>query len=113
MVPVSYGLWSRCEYMNLTIMKQRVALGVRQNVQVCRPNHYMRYSADNFDTCYHIRRNCPVTEPEKLHEGCSCQYLPSTKGLQWLTILAAIFLVIGLILLYLRTILIANNGQKT
>lgn len=110
MAPVSYGLWQRCEYANITIMKQGVALGVRPNVQICRPNRYMRYSADKFDTCYHIRRNCPVIEPEQLPEGCSCRYLPSAKGLQWLTILAAVFLVLGLLLLYFKTIATPQNG---
>ncbi|CAF0766158.1 unnamed protein product [Rotaria sordida] len=109
MAPVSYGLWQRCEYANITIMKQGIALGIRPNVQICRPNRYMRYSSDNFDTCYHIRRNCPVTEQEQLPEGCLCRYLPSAKGLQWLTVLAAIFLVLGLLLLYLKTIASPQN----
>ncbi|CAF3442594.1 unnamed protein product [Rotaria sp. Silwood1] len=111
MAPVSYGLWQRCEYMNITIMKQGIPLGIRPNVQICRPNRYMRYSPENFDSCYHIRRNCPVTEPEKLHEGCSCRYLPSAKGLQWLTVLAAIFLVLGLLSLYLKTITSPQNDS--
>ncbi|CAF2893269.1 unnamed protein product [Rotaria sp. Silwood2] len=111
MAPVSYGLWQRCENTNITIMKQGIPLGIRPNVQICRPNLYMRYSPDDFDTCYHIRRNCPVTEPEQLSAGCSCRYLPSTKGLQWLTVLAAIFLVIGLLLLYLKTITSPQNDS--
>jgi len=111
MAPVSYGLWERCESMNITIMKQGVALGIRPNVQICRPNKYMRYSAKNFDVCYHIRRNCPVTEPAQLPKECSCSYLPSAKGLQWLTFLAAIFLILGLLLLYLKTITTAQNDS--
>jgi len=110
MTPVSYGLWQRCEYTNVTIMKQGVALGTRPNVQICRPNRYMRYSVENFDTCYYIRRNCPVTEPEQLPNGCSCRYLPSAKALQWLTILAAIFLISGLLILYLKTIATPQNN---
>jgi hypothetical protein len=109
MAPVDYGLWQRCEYTNITIMKQGVALGVRPNVQVCRPNRYMRYSVDNFDLCYHIRRNCPVTEPSQLPKGCSCRYLPSAKGLQWLTLLAAGCLILGLLLLYLKIITSPQN----
>jgi hypothetical protein len=111
MAPVSYGLWQRCEYTNLTIMKQGVALGIRPNVQTCRPNVYMRYSADKFDTCYYIRRNCPVTEKAQLPEGCSCRYLPSAKGLQWLTVLAAICLVLGLLLLYFIAISSPQNSS--
>ena len=107
---VSYGLWQRCEYANLTIMKQGVALGIRPNVQLCRPNRYMRYSPEKYDTCYHIRRNCPVAETTHIPEGCSCRYLPSTKALQWLTILAAIFLIFALLLLYMKTIVSAENG---
>jgi len=109
MSPVSYGLWERCEYTNLTIMKQGVALGTRTNVQICRPNVYMRYSVDNFDTCYYIRRNCPVTEAGQLPKGCSCRYLPSARALQWLTVLAAIFLILGLLILYLKPIVTAQN----
>jgi len=111
MSPVSYGLWQRCEYSNITIMKQGIALGVQPNVQLCRPNLYMRYSPDKFDTCYHIRRNCPVTEPSQLPEGCSCRYLPSARGLQWLTILAAVCLILGLLLLYLKIIAESQNGS--
>jgi hypothetical protein len=104
MAPVSYGLWQRCEYTNITIVKQGVALGTRPNVFICRPNHYMRYSVENFEICYYIRRNCPVIEPGQLPKGCHCQYLPYAKGLQWLVILAAIFLIVGLLLLYLKII---------
>jgi len=109
MTPVSYGLWERCEYTSVSIMKQGVALGTRHNVHVCRPNRYMRYSVENFDTCYYVRRNCPVVEPGNLPKGCSCRYLPSTKGLQWLTILAAVFLSIGLLLLYVKLV---TSSQK-
>jgi len=109
MPPVSYGLWQRCENNNITIMKQGVALGTRPNVQICRPNRYMRYSVESFDQCYNIRRNCPVMEAGQLPKGCSCRYLPSAKGLQWLTVLAAICLVIGLLILYLRTIATPEN----
>ncbi len=111
MTPVSYGLWERCEYVNITIMKQGVAIGTRPNVRICRPNRYMRYSVNNFDTCYYIRRNCPVTEPAQLPKGCSCRYLPSAKALQWLTVLAAVCLVIGLLILYLKTIAKPQNGS--
>ena len=111
MAPVSYGLWQRCELVNITIMKQGVALGIRPNVQLCRPNRYMRYSPDKYETCYYIRRNCPVTERAQLPDGCSCRYLPSTKFLQWLTIFTAVFLVIGLLLLYLKTITSPQNGS--
>ncbi len=92
-------------------MKQGIALGTRPNVQICRPNRYMRYKVQNFDTCYPIRRNCPVTEVGSLPEGCSCRYLPSAKGLQWLTSLAAVCLIIGLLILYLRTIVTPQNGS--
>lgn len=109
MAPVSYGLWQRCEYTSITITKQGVPLGVRPNVELCRPNHYMRYSPDKFDECYHIRRSCPVMKPEDIPKGCSCQYLPSAKGLQWLTVFAAILLVLGLLLLYLKTIATPQN----
>lgn len=111
MAPVSYGLWQRCEYLNITIMKQGVALGIRPNVQTCRPNRYMRYSAEKFDTCYFIRRNCPVTDSLHLPADCSCRYLPSAKALQWLTILAAIFLVLGLLLLYFVAIVKPLNSS--
>ncbi len=91
-------------------MKQGVALGTRHNVQLCRPNRYMRYSVENFDVCYYVRRNCPVTEPAQLPKGCSCQYLPSAKALQCLTIIAAAFLVIGLIILYIKLITSPQKG---
>jgi hypothetical protein len=79
MAPVSYGIWYRCENMNVSIIKQGVALGTRLNVQVCRPNVYMRYSSDNHHSCYHIRRNFPVTLKDQLTEGCSCRYLLPAK----------------------------------
>lgn len=110
MPPVSYGLWQRCENTNITIMKQGIALGTRPNVQICRPNRYMRYSVKNFDTCYNIRRNCPVMEASQLPDGCHCRYLPSARALQWLTILAAVCLVIGLLILYLKNIVSPQNG---
>jgi hypothetical protein len=94
-------------------MKQGLALGVRPNVQLCRPNRYMRYSPDNYETCYTIRRNCPLPDHAHTHEGCSCRYLPSAKGLQWLTVLAAICLVIGLLILYLKLITSPQNGLFT
>lgn len=110
MSPVSYGLWKRCENLNITIVKQGVSFGTRPNVEVCIPNRYMRYSFNNFDKCYHLRRNCPVNEQSQLPAVCSCRYLPSTKALQWLTVLAAICLVIGLLILHLKTIGTAQNG---
>lgn len=111
MSPVSYGLWERCENININIIKQGVSLGTRPNVQVCRPNRYMRYSSQNFDKCYHLRRNCPFLEQSQLPDVCKCRYLPSTKALQWLTILAAICLVIGLLILHLNTIGKAQNSS--
>ncbi|CAF1155841.1 unnamed protein product [Adineta steineri] len=107
--PVSYGLWQRCENTNLTIMKQGVALGVRPNVEICRPNLYMRYTPQKFSLCYNIRRNCPVLQVDQIPEGCSCRYLPSTRALQWLTVSAAIFLIIGILLLYLNNIAQPQN----
>ncbi|CAF0760193.1 unnamed protein product [Rotaria sp. Silwood1] len=111
MAPVSYGLWQRCEYSDIPLTKQGISIGTRPNVQICWPNRYMRYSPDKFDICYHQRRDCPVSETKNLSEGCSCHYLPSTKGLQWLTILAAIFLILGLLLLYLKTIASPQNDS--
>lgn len=111
MAPVSYGLWERCEHVNFTVIKQGVALGIRPHIQICVPNRYMRYSPAKFPTCYQIRRNCPVIASDSLPEGCSCRYLPSANGLQWLTILAAIFLVFGLLLLYLNTISSGENSS--
>ena len=110
MTPVSYGLWQRCEYNNITISKQGIAIGIRP-VQVCYPNRYMRYAPEKYDTCDHIRRNCPVLQPADIPEGCSCRYLPSARCVQWLSILAAAFLTIGLLLLYLKTIASAQNGS--
>lgn len=110
MGPVSYGLWERCERFNWSITKQGIAVGTRPNVQICRPNRYMRYPSEKFPSCYPIRRECVTSEKVKLDNGCSCRYLPSTRGLQWLTILAAIFLILGLLLLYLKTISSAENG---
>lgn len=111
MGPVSYGLWQRCEKLNVTIMKQGVALGIRPNVQICRPNRYMRYTSDKFPACYHIRRNCAVHQQAQLPEGCLCRYLPSVRVLQWLSIVAAIFLVLGLLLLYFKTITSPQNDS--
>lgn len=111
MPPVSYGLWQRCENTNITIMKQGISLGTRLNVQICRPNRYMRYSVENFETCYNIRRNCPVMDAGQLPAGCYCRYLPSARALQWMTILAAVFLVIGLLIFYLKNIATAQNGS--
>lgn len=110
MTPVSYGLWQRCEYVNVPINKQGVSLGTRANVTICRPNLYMRYKSDHFEQCYHIRRNCPVTPLSQLPEGCSCKYLPSAKGLQWLTVLAAICLGLGLLILFVKTQVSPQNG---
>jgi hypothetical protein len=110
MAPVSYGVWDRCERINQTALKQGVALGVEQNIKICRPNLYMRYSPDDYSTCYNIRRNCPVIEKSQLPKGCSCRYLPSTKGLQWLTCLAALCLIFGLLIIYLKVITTPQNG---
>lgn len=113
MTPVSYGIWERCEYTNLTLMRQGVTLGTRTNVQFCHPNRYMRYSTNNYTLCHNYRRKCSVFNQDQFPEGCSCQYLPSTKGLQWLTGLAAICLILGILLLYLRSIASPNNSSYT
>jgi hypothetical protein len=110
MAPVSYGIWERCEYTNVTVIRQGVTAGTRHNVQFCYPNHYMRYSPANYSLCTNIRRRCPTLDKSQLPEGCSCRYLPSAKGLQWLTVLAAIFLVFGLLLLYLKAITSPQNS---
>ena len=112
MTPVSYGIWDRCEYTNVSIIKQGVTVGYRSNVQFCYPNRYMRYSPESYQTCNHWRRSCPVLSKEKIPEGCSCRYLPSGKALQWLTVLAAIFLGLGLLLLYLKTITAPENSSS-
>lgn len=111
MEPVSYGLWERCEHFNITVVKQGVTLGTRQRVQICWPNRYMRYSPDKYHTCHNFRRQCPVMNKDQLPEGCSCHYLPSAKALQWLTVLAAVFLILGLLLLYLKTIASPQNDS--
>ena len=110
MPPVSYGLWQRCEYSNITIIKQGITLGSRSDVQICWPNRYMRYSSDNFDQCYAFRRDCPVKMNKDLPKGCSCNYLPSTKALQWLAILTATLLSFGLLLLHFNTIASPQNS---
>ena len=96
----------------MTLLKQGVALGVRTDIKVCRPNRYMRYTPDTFHACYPTRRTCSVIDDDKLHEGCSCSYLPSTKGLQWLTCLGALCIILGLLLLYLKVITTPQNGLK-
>jgi hypothetical protein len=110
MAPVSYGIWERCEYTNVTLLKQGVTIGTRKNVKFCYPNLYMRYSPKDYNTCYNIRRQCPVLDKDQISKGCSCRYLPSAKGLQWLTVLAAICLILGLILLYLKVITSPENS---
>ena len=112
MTPVSYGIWERCEYTNVSIIKQGVTVGYRANVQFCYPNRYMRFSPESHQICNHLRRSCPVLSKERIPEGCSCRYLPSAKALQWLTVLAAIFLGLGLILLYLKTITAPENSSS-
>lgn len=112
MTPVSYGIWERCEFTNITVIKQGITLGPRTNVQFCYPNRYMRYTPESYQKCYPSRRRCPVLSKEEIPEGCSCQYLPSAKALQWLTVLAAIFLGLGLILLYLKTITSPENSSS-
>jgi hypothetical protein len=111
MAPVSYGLWQRCEHVNVTIMKQGVALGIQADVQICRANRYMRYSPAHFPSCYQIRRHCPVIDKQRLPAGCSCRYLPSIEAVQWLTVLAVVFLVVAVLLLYLKAISSADNGS--
>ena len=111
MTPVSYGIWERCEYTNITIIKQGVTVGTRADVQFCYPNRYMRYSPQSYQACHNFRRSCPVLSKDKIPEGCSCRYLPSAKALQWLTVLAAICLTIGLILLYVKTIAAPENSS--
>lgn len=97
----------------MTLLKQGVALGVRSDIKICLPNRYMRYIPDKYYTCSQIRRKCPVTIDDKqLSEGCSCSYLPSTKGLQWLTCLGAICIILGLLLLYLKVIATPQNSLK-
>jgi hypothetical protein len=110
MTPVSYGIWERCEYTNITIIKQGVTIGTRTNVQFCYPNRYMRYSPNSYHTCNVWRRSCPVLTKDKIPAGCSCSYLPSAKALQWLTVLAAVCLILGLILLYLKIITAPENS---
>jgi len=110
MTPVSYGIWERCEYTNITIIKQGVTIGTRTNVQFCYPNRYMRYSPNSYHTCNVWRRSCPVLTKDKIPAGCSCSYLPSAKALQWLTVLATVCLILGLILLYLKTITAPENS---
>jgi hypothetical protein len=69
----------------------------------------MRYTPKSFTRCHNIRRNCPVSNKETPAE-CQCNYLSSTKALQWLTIIAAVFISLGLILLYLRIISSPGNS---
>jgi hypothetical protein len=109
MAPTSYGIWERCEYTNVTIIRQGVTMGTRKNVQFCYPNVYMRYTPEHYTTCNNYRRRCSVLEKSQIPEGCSCRYLPSAKGLQWLTILAALTLILGLLLIYLKLISSSQN----
>jgi len=113
MAPVSYGIWERCEYTNITVIKQGITIGTRTNVQFCYPNLYMRYSPDHYNSCRNFRRRCSVLGKDQLPEGCSCRYLPSAKALQWLTVLAAVFLILGLLLLYLKSITSPENTSAS
>lgn len=111
MPPVTYGLWQRCEYENKSLTEQGVAVGVRLNVPICYPNRYLRYSPSSYRTCNFYRNKCPVMNKNDLLKECSCRYLPSSKALQWLTVLAAICLVLGLILLYFKAIATPQNNS--
>ncbi|CAF0893229.1 unnamed protein product [Didymodactylos carnosus] len=108
LAPISYGLWERCEMQNVTFQKQGLPINQRATY-VCLPNRYLRYSADHNNECFHRRRECGLYSSQTLPDGCKCRYLPSTKGLQWLTILAAIVLIIGLLLLYMKLIATPQN----
>lgn len=113
MSPVTYGLWQRCEYENKTLTEQGIAIGIRLNVPICYPNRYLRYSPSSFKTCNFYRNKCAVVGKNDLPKECSCQYLPSSKGLQWLAIIATVCLILGLILLYLKAVAIPENSSNS
>ncbi|CAF0892969.1 unnamed protein product [Didymodactylos carnosus] len=110
LAPISYGLWQRCEMQNVTFSKQAVGINARETY-VCMPNRYLRYNSEHNAECFYRRRECGLYSANSIPADCRCRYLPSTKGLQWLTILAAISLVLGLLLLYLKLIATAQNGS--
>ncbi|CAF0892986.1 unnamed protein product [Didymodactylos carnosus] len=47
----------------------------------------------------------------KVVHPCTCDYIPSTKGLQWCCILAALYLILGILVLYLKLIAAPQNAS--
>ncbi|CAF0893211.1 unnamed protein product [Didymodactylos carnosus] len=121
--PHYYGLWERCQYMDISFATPVVIKSSSTNIInfdtgtptirnfVCRPNTYLRYKSKDIDTeiCFIYRHLC--SSLTNVIHPCTCNYLPSTKGLQWCCILAAIFMILGLLLLYLKLIAIPQHDM--
>lgn len=79
----SIGLFTRCERSTFS------------NLETCFPN---RFPTDN--TCDPISSCLPRSSTT----SCSCDFLPSTKGIAACTIIAAVFLGLTIIILFIHSI---------
>jgi len=101
-----YGLWSRCQYSNTSFVIPDISSQPNIENFVCRPNLYVRYDTTNqqqTQQCYEIRHQCSSIIGV-FYPNCQCQYLLSTQIQQWSTIIASIFLVLTIVILYLKLI---------
>lgn len=85
---LSFGLFTRCLETNVT------------KGQSCAPNLFTEPGCSNAICLYKVS-----------NESCSCDYLPSSKGIAACAIIAAIFLGLALILLFLQSINDSNESR--
>lgn len=100
-----YGLWSRCQYSNTSFVIPDISSQPNIENFVCRPNFYIRYDTTNEQLnqiCYESRHQC--SSIIGVHPDCKCKYLHSNQIQQWSTILASVFLLLTIIILYLKLI---------
>lgn len=107
-----YGLWTRCQYSNTSFVMPDISSQPNIENFVCRPNTYVRYdifSKEASQKCYSSRHQC--SSIVDVPSDCKCKYLSVTKLQQWLSILAAIFILLAICVLYLKLIASPQNGS--
>jgi len=93
--------WKKADYRNEAVAQSKIhiTIGLFTNCttnsdtrgETCYPNLFPRDSDCNINQC---RQN----------RNCSCDYLPSTKGIAACTIIASIFLGLAIIILFIHSI---------
>jgi len=109
-----YSLWTRCQYSNTSFVIPDILSQPNIENFVCRPNTYLRYniySKEIMKTCYESRHQC--SSIIGVHPDCKCKYLFVTQIQQWCSILAAVFLLITIFVLYLKLIAKPQNENAT